>query len=467
MKRASSDKSPATSRTLVSSDTPEFLAFAGLLIAAVTALAAGLIATRAWEGCSVASIGVWLIFVAVANMLPVPAGRNIYLSMGSPINIAVAFSFPPPLAAVIVFAGAFSEWELRRQTTFLHALFNRAQIAVAAALASFVLTNWRGATPPFLAMVAAVVAYQGSNLLFVSVAEQTSRGAALGSVLKKLIPPGIGAATAYLALGLMGFVFGLAYMRIGAWSVALLLIPLISARQALKVSRDLEKAERDRRVLADRLIDERERERVRIASDIHDTVLQQMAALELQADNIASSIEAGQAGQAASIAAQSKTGIRQAIAGLRGAIRNLRRVALDEDGLLPTVERFARSFHAETGIEVNVRSDGVTSADIPLPVGLLLYECAQEALTNVARHSGATAVELTFAGEGEALQMTVRDNGNGIAEPGAGGPADSSGGLGLGLTRDKVALSGGGFWVESKRGEGTEVRVRVPVIKTQ
>ncbi|MGH2690826.1 MAG: sensor histidine kinase, partial [Actinomycetota bacterium] len=165
--------------------------------------------------------------------------------------------------------------------------------------------------------------------------------------------------------------------------------------------------------------------------------------------------------QARKLARNVKEQMAGAIADLRGAIADLRRSGLDEADLPRTLERYARSFHAETAIEVklDLALGGPADApDIPLSLALLLYECTQEALTNVARHSGATHVRLSLSRVGDALELRISDNGRGSA-----GATDQRPRLGLNLTRDKVALAGGGVWVDSPPGSGVEVLVRVPV----
>lgn len=408
----------------------------------------------------------WCVFCAAANVLPVPAIRHISLSMGAPVNVAIAYLFPPWVAAAIVFAASVSEWEVKRDTTVLHALFNRTQLALAAALASVVFDGDRHRIPPAAVVVSAVVVYQAANWLFVATAEWSARGVPIGRVLRGLVPTGLAAATTYLALGLMGLVLALTSVRIGVWAVALLMLPLLGARHAVNVSVQLEQAERERRTLADRLIDERERERVRIASEIHDVVLQQLAALQLEADSIGAALERRRPHAAIRVAARLRAGVDDTIRDLRGTIASLRRTLLDEGGLVPSLEHFALSFQASTGIDVEVSAEGDTRelAELPLPLAMLLFECCQEALTNVARHASATRVNIDVIRDGGTVQLRVADDGLGFDE---GEPADSALGdgsrSGLTLSREKARLSGGLLFVDSRPGRGTTVTVRVPV----
>lgn len=432
-----------------------FLIYAWSLLAVVGLVIGSGVGSGDFGRADFTDIAWWLVFCAVANLLPIPTSRNVSSSMSSPINIGIAFLFDPSIAAAITVLGSVSEWEIKRQTTPMHALFNRGQIALATAASSAVFSALGTRTPLIVAIVLGTVAYE-FHLIFVAIAERTSRRTAWKAIAKSLLPPGLAGTAVYLALGFLGIVFALAFDRIGAWAVVTLLIPLLITRHALRISRQLEQAEHDRRALADRLIDERERERTRIASQIHDGVLQQLAALQLQSDNMRSAVKINDLIAAEHIAAETTAGLRRAIDDLRSSIRNLRRVSMDDGGLVPTLSKFARSFHAETGIPVEVQTSS-GDLDIPLPVGLLLYECCQEALTNVARHARASKVRVNLGRVGGSVQLHVIDDGVG------GVGAISTNGLGLSLMKDKVALAGGGMWIESKNEDGTEVTISVPI----
>jgi signal transduction histidine kinase len=475
-------------------DRPAFAVYFGALALVVLAVVAGGLASSPWTDAGWVAVAAWCLYAAAANVLPVPTSAHIALSMGAPVNLAIAFLFPPGLAAAIVFVASVSEWELKRETTPTHAVFNRLQLAAATALAAGVF-SWFGAgggaggfgVPAPGVVVVAVVVYQAANWLLVAGAERTARGVGLRRVLRDLLPAGPVAAATYLVLGFMGIVLALTSVRVGPWAVALVMLPLLGARHAVHVSQRLEAAERERRSLADRLVDERERERVRIASDIHDVVLQQLAAVQLEADSIGAALDHDRPDVAVRLAGQVRGGVDEAITELRGTIASLRRDALDAGGLGPSLERVARTFRGSTGVDVRVRVDGgiAGAGGLPLPIALLLVECAQEALTNVARHAPTAAVvDVVVERAGGAVELRVADDGPGFVVPpgavrsgtleaGCNGsvedrlqnPADRGSGRqsGLVLSREKVALSGGLLFVESRPGHGTTVTVRVPV----
>lgn len=436
-------------------DPAAFVVVAATVILAVAALAFHAVAAGALPGLGLGAVVAWLVFCAVANLLPVPVSEHVYLSLSSSANIAVAVVFPISVAGPLVFVAALSEWEIRRETGVLHALYNRGQLAISVAAAAAVLSLGSGPGLHPAAALGAILAYQATNLLLVAAAETTCRSVPLLSVIRRMLPKGPAAATAYVFQSLMGLVMGLTYLRVGAWAVAVLMIPLLGARFALQAARQLESAERDRRRLSDQLIDERERERARIASAIHDRVLQQLAALQMQADTVGSALDVGRFDTAADLAGRTAAGIDTAIADLRGVVRSLRRVSVDEGGLAGTFKRLGRSFHAASGITVDTDCDSFT-ADVPVSLELLLCECCEESLTNVARHASATSVHIRLSSDGNAAELVVTDDG--VGHRGA-----SPSGLGLELVRDKVILAGGGVWVEGRQGTGTAVTVRLPI----
>ncbi len=202
-----------------------------------------------------------------------------------------------------------------------------------------------------------------------------------------------------------------------------------------------------------------EAERGRLSRELHDGIGQSLTALKLQL---------GLAQQAAS---------DPALASLLGEIRDLsdrclqevrqishliRPQMLDALGLVPTLRWLARSFGQNAGIAVGFVEAGQADPADP-DAETLVFRVAQEALTNVAKHSGAAAAELRLGHEPGRLVLEVRDSGRGFDAAAALGRADEDGGFGLRGMRDRVQLLGGRFTISSRPGEGSLVRVEVPL----
>jgi len=116
----------------------------------------------------------------------------------------------------------------------------------------------------------------------------------------------------------------------------------------------------------------------------------------------------------------------------------------------------ADGFTARTGIEVKVQSSW--PGRLPDETETCLFRIAQEALTNIARHSGAKRATIALESGGESIRLTVQDDGHGL-DPSA------VNGRGLGLTgiRARARSAGGEAQVRSRPGEGVAIEVRVPI----
>jgi signal transduction histidine kinase len=438
-------------------DPPEFYVYAVALIGGWVALVALGIAHGAWAGVGAFSVLFWCALAAAANLLPVPATKHLYLSMSAPMNIAIAVIFPPAVAATLVGLSSISRWEVAGQAKPSHAVFNRTQLGLSSAAAAALL-HLRQPVEVWTALLALVV-YHATNWVLVAGAERLARGTAMGDVLRKVLPSRVTAAVTYLALGGMGIALSFTYQRVGTWAVALLLLPLLGARQAIQASHDVERVERERRLLADRLIEEREQERLRIAGELHDWVLQDLASFQVQANTVRALVPNDERVQRQVIRLTGAAD--QAITDIREAIADLRRSPLDSDGLIPAVERFARLFARQSGIGVTTEYRGMTGTTIPASAALVLFECCQEALTNIGRHASAASASVELELVGNVIELRVRDDGRGY--PWSDDVPEDGRGQGLALTQEKLASCGGGFWVRSAVPRGTEVVARLPI----
>ena len=211
------------------------------------------------------------------------------------------------------------------------------------------------------------------------------------------------------------------------------------------------------RGLAGRLIGTQEEERRRVARELHDDVMQRLAVLSNLLDETASRMRRANKSVRALIgSAQSNlTGVRQTI---RDVSHAMHPATLEHAGLVPALASLTHELQ-ERG-EVDVEAD-LTAPEHPLPpeVALALYRVAQEALRNVAQHSGTrrASVRLATSDDG-AVTLTVRDEGVGF-DPDT---IPRTRGLGLISIHERARLVGGEASIASKPGIGTEVRVSVP-----
>jgi signal transduction histidine kinase len=139
---------------------------------------------------------------------------------------------------------------------------------------------------------------------------------------------------------------------------------------------------------------------------------------------------------------------------------DLRPAALDDLGLVPALHSYADKYSNSWPISVTFSAEGLKKR-LPANVELVLYRIVQEALTNVAKHSGARCVEVKLRRRSNTVTVTVADNGRGFdlrdvtRREGAG--------LGLFGMRERLALVGGTVAIESTPGQGTTITARVPL----
>lgn len=196
-------------------------------------------------------------------------------------------------------------------------------------------------------------------------------------------------------------------------------------------------------------------ERHRLARDLHDAVKQQVFAAVMQVGAAREVLENDPAAAARYLAEAERLG-REAQEELTSLIWELRPAALADKGLVAALREYVAEWSRRTGIQAEVRVQAERAT--PLEVEQALFRLAQEALANVARHSGATAVAMHLTWEGDTVVLTVQDNGRGFDIRTAEGE-----GMGLRSMRERVEALGGTLEVESAPDQGTRVVARCPL----
>jgi signal transduction histidine kinase len=147
--------------------------------------------------------------------------------------------------------------------------------------------------------------------------------------------------------------------------------------------------------------------------------------------------------------------VDEAIGNVREMSQLLRPTILDDFGLEAGLRWLCEGFMHRTGIETEFQSD--FSGRLPDETETHLFRLAQEALTNVTRHSGARHAVVALASRGDQVQLSIRDDGRGLAPAGA-----AHRGMGMIGMRARARSVGGGMTVRSQPGQGVEIEVRVP-----
>ena len=140
--------------------------------------------------------------------------------------------------------------------------------------------------------------------------------------------------------------------------------------------------------------------------------------------------------------------------------RNLRPSLLDDLGLLPALRALGGDFAGKMGIPVTINApDSVP--ELSAAAELALYRALQEALSNVARHSEASAVDVELFYDGSELTLNVRDDGRG--PPAGDFDTLADGRMGLAGMRERALALGGSVELEAREQTGTLLRIRIPV----
>jgi signal transduction histidine kinase len=200
-------------------------------------------------------------------------------------------------------------------------------------------------------------------------------------------------------------------------------------------------------------------ERRRWARELHDETLQGLGGLRVL---LASARRGEDLQRAQDAMGEAVEHIEREIANLRAIITELRPAALDELGLHTAIEALIDRHREQSGFEVRAELALPGSGDARNPLGeeleTAVYRLMQEALTNVAKHAGASHVRVSLTEADGNMLIEVQDDGSGFD------PDAASGGFGLGGMRERVALAGGTLGIDSGE-HGTTVTASLPTLQ--
>jgi PAS domain S-box-containing protein len=219
---------------------------------------------------------------------------------------------------------------------------------------------------------------------------------------------------------------------------------------------EIKKAQDQMRRLSDSMIAGQEKERAAVARELHDELGQVLTALGLDAawlrDRL-KGVDAGASKQAQAMCAL----IDKAIDEVRGMATRLRPGALDNLGLVDALEWYLQDFEKRSRIRCVYRHGELPRVDDKTATAA--YRIAQESLTNVARHSGASRVLVSLYAADGMLRLTVEDDGRGLDPFRLG----DSKGLGVVGMRERASLIGASVSIGSRPGGGTRVDLEIPL----
>jgi signal transduction histidine kinase len=243
------------------------------------------------------------------------------------------------------------------------------------------------------------------------------------------------------------------------WFIAINIVAaaiLIGVLDHLRI-RTIRQKEKAHAEFSRRVLIEQEAERKRVATELHDSLGQNLLVIKNRA--LLGMDENGEVTAGEQLAEISSTATA-ALEEVRRIVHKLRPVELDHLGLGRSLEMLLRRMTSSSSV--------LFSGDLESIDGLLtkeaemnVYRIAQEWLSNVARHSGAQAAVVSLRREQNKLRLRIRDDGGGFSR--AQASRDGRHGIGLRSIAERVEMLGGRYDIQSKPGEGTSMTIEFPV----
>jgi PAS domain S-box-containing protein len=227
-----------------------------------------------------------------------------------------------------------------------------------------------------------------------------------------------------------------------------------------KAEEALRESGKELRILSNQLLSAEEKERKRMARELHDGIGQALSAIKFSVENSLRQLR-NDADHPELKSLEAVIPLTQkTIEEVRRIVKDLRPSILDDLGILATINWFCREFqNVYAGIRIKTKIY-IQERDIPSLLKTVIYRILQEALNNVANHSRADLVQLTLEKSGNRIDLKIEDNGLGFDLAKTISLKPSQRGFGLASMRERAELSGADFEIVSSAGKGTVIRVQ-------
>ena len=243
------------------------------------------------------------------------------------------------------------------------------------------------------------------------------------------------------------------------WIISLLIISVLSLITIyLQHSRkQLTLAQEKQMQLSGMLINAEEKERSRVASELHDDFSQRLAILALGLDNVDEAMPASFSDVHKQLQELARS-TSELGSDLHTLSHRLHSSTLESLGLVPAVDALCREFSCKQGIRVDFSCDEIPRSVNP-DAALCIFRIVQEGLRNLKKYSGAEEANVDLQIRGHRLEISVRDGGRGFSLSELG----QNGGLGIRSMEQRARLLGGEFEIHSELGKGTTLKAWVPL----
>jgi PAS domain S-box-containing protein len=221
------------------------------------------------------------------------------------------------------------------------------------------------------------------------------------------------------------------------------------------------RAEKAMRALSSRLINAQEMERKIVSQDLHDSIGGKLTGLKYSLEKIISDLE--------NVPGSFETSLGDVLSIVQSTIEETQRITkhlhpsiLDDLGLFAAIRAICREFK-EVYADIRVTTDlEIHEHEVPGSLKILIFRILQEALNNVAKHSGADTVNLSLKKNKRKIELTIKDNGKGFDLHEVLHADSQEHGLGLQSMRERTELFGGSIDIRSKAGKGTTICANWP-----
>ena len=225
----------------------------------------------------------------------------------------------------------------------------------------------------------------------------------------------------------------------------------------------LAESEKQRRSLAAQLLEVQEKERKRIALEIHDVLGSSLGAIKYKLESLVSNISTVDIKTLADSMNALIPIVQETIGEVRRLQSDLRPPLLDDLGIVPTLSWFCRRFETiYSGIKVE-NAVTIQEEGVPDHLKIILFRITQEAMNNIGKHAQADSVYLGLRKVDKAIELCIKDNGKGFDPESLSSRGISRKGLGFSGMKERIKFSGGSFSIESSKGKGTVIRAVWPV----
>jgi signal transduction histidine kinase len=225
----------------------------------------------------------------------------------------------------------------------------------------------------------------------------------------------------------------------------------------------LKERDRDREELLRKVISAQEDERKRLARELHDETSQTLSALAMKIETAVAAWPAEASRDRLNEARQLTV---RTLEELHRLIFDLRPSVLDDLGLVSAIRWYAERHLEPKGIAVRCEISGFGGRLMP-ELETALFRVTQEAITNIAKHSGAETVLIQCLQRDDRISIEIEDDGKGFSPASLPPPAARERGLGLLGMRERIELFGGTLELDSAPGSGTRIAVTVPVVEEE